>query len=227
MANDIKNIDPNDPKLSIGSFNEIANQARELQGTLISGSHFSSLGILTRLIRSVGIDIRIFKVHENATGDAIYNCYEQLVVDADWDDINGAVKIWDKDEEPEAVEVLNLNEHNPNAGQHRLVEGDILVAYHKIDDKGTMRWFGISVEDELHKAYCKTAAPADSKITCYLDIDETGNEIEVNCQIFAASVLSECYPFLNQHDPIDVYYVDGGWWCDWWFNGYIECEPPE
>ena len=79
---------------------------------------------------------------------------------------------------------------------------------------------------EIHKAFCKTDAPTDSNIiVCYLDVDLTGPEIEVHCQyIFSASVLSECYPLLAQHDPIDVYYAYREWRCDWWFNGYIECD---
>lgn len=183
-----------------------------------------------------GTNIKIFKVHSLATGDGIYNCYEQVIVDADWNNTGGAAKIWDKDEEPVAVEVLNLDEYNPNAGQHNLIEGDVIVACYKVDDAGVGRWVGLPAISGggIHKAYCKTNALESSTIVCYLDEDLESppqdpppEEITVHCLIFAATVLSECFPPLSQHDLINVYYIDEEWWCNGWFSGYIDCVPPE
>ena len=86
---------------------------------------------------------KIFEVQSAAIGDGVYNCYEQIVINAAWDDTSEASKIGDKDEEPVAVKVLNLAEHNPNAGQYNLVEGDVLAAWQVIDDRRARRWVGI------------------------------------------------------------------------------------
>lgn len=101
-----------------------------------------------------------------------------------------------------------------------------------------LRWFEHSRQSQLfrrrsikggiaitHIAYCKTDAPSDSSIiTCHLDEDETGEEIDVNCELFAASALSECTPELKDGDPIKVIMIEDEWWCiDPDFNGYVEC----
>jgi hypothetical protein len=170
-------------------------------------------------------DIKIFEVDSNATGDGIYNCHEKLVVDADWDLISGAAKIWDKDETPETVEVLNLDEHNPDAGQHNLVEGDILAAWEATDDEGTKRWVGILVGagTGIHKAFCKTNAGAATTIVCFLDVDTTGDEITVNCTISGGGHLDDASPHLTDGLEIPVWNDSGTWKCLWGFQNWGTC----
>jgi hypothetical protein len=92
-----------------------------------------------------GTEIKIFQVQSNAEGDGIYNCYEQQILSNDWDESSGAVKIDDIDD-PESVEVLNLEEYNPSAGQHLLSEGDVLLAAQFTEDDGTTCWAGLPAQ---------------------------------------------------------------------------------
>lgn len=78
----------------------------------------------------------------------------------------------------------------------------------------------------IHKAYCKTNASAATTIDCYLDVDETGPEIEVHCNVFGGGYLDSAFPELFDGDMIKVQKDGDEWWCIWWFNGYIECEYP-
>lgn len=76
----------------------------------------------------------------------------------------------------------------------------------------------------IHKAYCKTDAPDDSTIiTCYLDENDTGQEIEVHCRVYAATALAECVPELKIGKEIDVYKIGDEWWSGDPYNGYVEC----
>ncbi|MGA1979453.1 MAG: hypothetical protein ABSG99_02655 [Sedimentisphaerales bacterium] len=162
---------------------------------------------------SGGTNIKIFKVHENDTGDGVYKCYEQVIVDADWDLTNGAAKIWDKDETPVAVKVLNLAEWNPSAGQHNLAINDVLIACWTVDDEGKGRWVGVPAVGigEIHRAFCKGDAPGDTKITCYLDTDETGTQIEVHCSISGGGNLNQADPHLVDGLEISVRNDNGTW----------------
>lgn len=159
-----------------------------------------------------GTNIKIFAVHSNATGDAVYNCYEQIIVNADWALTNGAAKTWDKEESPTAVEILNLAEHNPDAGQHNLVEGDVLAAWQVMDDKGIRRWVGVPAElgtgTETRRAKTQAAAGADTKISCKL-LDSSGNEegdaMDVYCNISGGGNLEDCFRLLASGDILSVF----------------------
>ncbi len=78
----------------------------------------------------------------------------------------------------------------------------------------------------LHKAYCKDNASTGSTIDCYLDTDTTGEEIEVNCILFATSDLQDCAPLLVDSQLILVEKIGAAWWCVWWFNNTIICSAP-
>jgi len=86
------------------------------------------------------IVIKIFKVQSEAAGDGVYICFVQKLLSAEWDGVAGNPKLSDKNETP--VEVLNLHEYAPEAGQHNLPTGTLLEAWQMTDDEGTLRWVG-------------------------------------------------------------------------------------
>ncbi len=81
---------------------------------------------------------------------------------------------------------------------------------------------------QIHRAYCKTDATANSIITCYLDTDGTGEEITVYCKIAGGSNLDGCDPHLvdgleipvwQDNDPI----LGVVWKCLWGFQDWGGC----
>lgn len=66
----------------------------------------------------------------------------------------------------------------------------------------------------IHLAYCKEDAPADTVITCYLDIDETGEEIEVQCSTTPSGTnLENAAPLLKDGDLVFVIQKKDVWYC--------------
>lgn len=63
----------------------------------------------------------------------------------------------------------------------------------------------------IRLAYCKTDAPAGSTITCYLDVDETGEEISVRCDIIGTVNLNNAVIRLVDGYPLKVAMINGGW----------------
>ena len=88
-----------------------------------------------------GTSGKVFKIQSNATGDGVYNCYEQKLTAANWEDTTGEDKFADKN--TEQVEVLNLSECSPKTDvHHALSAGTLLNAWQITDDSGTTRWVG-------------------------------------------------------------------------------------
>ena len=76
------------------------------------------------------------------------------------------------------------------------------------------RWFVIGTPingSNIHKAYAKADAPASGSITCYLDTDETGEEIPVSCEVVGGTNLNAAIPRLENGDRITVW-KDGSTW---------------
>lgn len=145
-----------------------------------------SAWMLTGATGDVTKSMHIFEVQSEAAGDGIYNCYEQLLDATEWADTAGDPKFDDKN--TTSVEVLNLAEFDPEADYTAMLSaGDMLAAWRMTDDEGNKRWVGIplveTTKGAVHIAYCKNDAGAASTITCYLDADETGDEILVGCSI--------------------------------------------
>ena len=85
---------------------------------------------------------RIFEVQSAATGDGIYNCYEQILDATEWSDTAGDAKFDDKN--TDSIEVLNLDESYPEATYYAaLAAGDLLLAWQVRDDNGNLRWIGV------------------------------------------------------------------------------------
>jgi hypothetical protein len=76
---------------------------------------------------------------------------------------------------------------------------------------------------QIRRAYCKTDAPADTKITCYLNTDETGTEIDVYCAIAGGGNLNVAYPRLTDGLEIPVWYDVDTWKCLWGFQNLSAC----
>lgn len=90
----------------------------------------------------VKLEIKIFEVQSVATGDGVYNCYEQTLDATDWDDYDGDDKFDDKD--TTSVEVLNLFESDPAANYTPGIgKGARLSCWQWSDDEGNKRWVGV------------------------------------------------------------------------------------
>lgn len=67
---------------------------------------------------------------------------------------------------------------------------------------------------EIRKAFCKYDAGAGIVITCYLDVDGTGDEITVKFGISQGGVnVNEALPRLKDGDPVFVYQIGADWYC--------------
>ena len=76
----------------------------------------------------------------------------------------------------------------------------------------------------IHKAYCKTDAGAAAIIVCYLDEDETGEEITVGCSITGGGNLNSAIPRLEDGTLIFVTKIDGTWYCTSVFQTIENCD---
>ena len=185
--------------------------------------------------------LKIFEVQSAATGDGVYNCYEQKLDATEWDDTTGDPKFDDKN--TTSVEVLNLAENHPESGYiAHLSTGDLIVAWRKVDDESNSRWVGIPCRkdnaDRGRIAFCdgdptgKTIAAfldkdgaADNSITVYTMVNQTG---EMPNNTFN---MNDVDPTLMDGDPIMVHktrFYDGAqerdeWVCDTIFAAHEEC----
>lgn len=76
----------------------------------------------------------------------------------------------------------------------------------------------------IRLAFCKTDAPASSTIICYLDIDETGEEISVKCDIIGTSDLNNAVVRLVDGYPLKVAMINGEWHCLGDFQKSLDCD---
>ncbi len=115
-----------------------------------------------RHLQAVGSsDSRIFEVQSEATGDGIYNCYEQILDATEWSDTSGDPKF--DDENTDSVEVLNLDEAYPESTYYAaLAGGDLLLAWQVSDDEGNLRWIGVPfIKRPVNETF---AVPRSAKI---------------------------------------------------------------
>ncbi len=174
-----------------------------------------------------GMVIKLFEVQSAASGDGIYNCYEQTLDATEWDDTAGDSKVDDKN--TNSIEVLNLAEYDPEATYvAHLAADDLIVAFMKTDDEANARWIGLPLRqanaDRPRVAYCKTDAGAGATIVCYLDTDGTGTEITVTCFIAGGSALNAALPRLTDGLGIIVTKVGATWRCTTTFQTSEDCD---
>ncbi len=136
-----------------------------------------------------GAGIQIFEVYSAGTGDGIYNCYEQKLVDEEWDDTGGANKFANKDATPVSVEVLNLKENIPIADYTpALALYDRIAAWTLTDDEGTSRFVGLGLSPDVRRVRTTEAAPGALSITCNIILstgaESTGAELGAGVEIW-------------------------------------------
>jgi len=199
-------------------YNMLVDTVNKMQRSLFTTGFMDSTGFLTRRPPvSKSEESKIFDVQHVATagGDGIYDCYEQTLDATEWDDTDGTTKFDDKDSVE--VEVLNLYEYDPEVTYvAQLVAGDLLKAWKMTDDEGTSRWVGIPLAKSgtkgiFHKSYCKAAAGASTNITCFLDVDTTGVEVSVACNISGGGNLNSCIRRLADGDLLLIWDDSGTW----------------
>lgn len=172
-----------------------------------------------------GSSFKIFSVNNYATGDGVYDCYRQTLLDAEWEDTAGDYKFNDTGD---LVEVLNLAEADTESLYvPHLVENDLLMAYQMTDDAGTSRWIGVPFvlgnADRIRKAWCTAPAGAATNIDCELDYEDAGTSITVYCTVAGGGNLNTAIPRLEGGDMILVTKIAGSWFCTTVFQASEDC----
>lgn len=175
--------------------------------------------------RAPGIDAiiagKIFEVQSAAAGDGVYNCYEQKLLDAEWDDTEGTSKFDNKDAEPVEVEVFNLLENDPVADYApALALYDRIQAWQVIDDEDNKRWVGIPLVEIPRLAITAEHAPEADNLKCNLVLNngveaaegELGFEIDVYGTISGGGSLAFTVPTMAIEDPVFIENIQGKWW---------------
>ncbi len=164
------------------------------------------------------LKIKVFRVVSEATGDSVYNCFEQRLRDNTWENTFGDKKFQDKSPAVEA-EVLNIAEFDPESiYTAHLKVLDYLVSWQKLDDDGNLRWVGLPFRAGAHGdlnriVYCRNSAGGGTTIQCYLDSNFSATTITVNCFISGGSALNAAIPRLVAGDQIIVTKIGATWYC--------------
>jgi hypothetical protein len=178
----------------------------------------------------------IYEVQSAATGDGVYNCYEQKVDGSDWDSTSEVDKLADKD--AISVPVFNLLESYPEATYANMLGlYDRLLGWESTDDEGAKRKVGLPVAGGfVRMARTTAAAGATQTITCNLigfngaEIGSgLGSGITVNCKVCGGGNLNSAIPRLADDDYLFVANIRGEWWCTTIFQTSEDCvcTPPE
>lgn len=174
--------------------------------------------------------LKIFEVQSSATGDDVYNCYEQKIDATDWTSTGEVDKLVDKD--AEAVEVFNLLQNYMYAsGVEQLGLYDRIAAWQITDDEGTNRWVGIPMlSGRVRLAITTEAAPSDDTIACNLlgyngqEITSgLGSGISVVCYVMGGAALNAAIPRLVDDTVIGVFNINGTWVCTNLFQTSEDC----
>jgi hypothetical protein len=229
------------PRHAVDHLNEMVDQIN-LNAQVIGGGAIQSLQTMQGRVnfasieqinpripkRRGGSNFKVFRVVSEATGDGVYNCYEQTLDATEWVDTSGDPKFDDKN--TDSIEVLNLAEFDPEATYvAHLATSDLLLAWPMADDEGNSRYIGVPFRkdnaDRPRVAYVKTAPGATTTVTCYLDTDGTGREITVSCFIAqGGGALNAAIPLLADGDGIMVSKVGGTWRCLTTFQPTETCD---
>ena len=62
-------------------------------------------------------------------------------------------------------------------------------------------------------AYVKTTPTTGTTVTCYLDTNDTGEEVTVQCHIVDTANLEDATPTLTDNVPLLVVKIGGTWCC--------------
>ena len=221
-------------KVSAKAYNRLVDLVMKISRSLFSSGVMDSAGFNTRRPNAIaaGTKTKIFEVQTAATGDGVYNCYEQTLDATEWGDTAGDDKFDYKNST--SIEVLNLLENDPEATyKEMLATGDRIRAQQWRDDEGTLRWVGVPISGGfVRMARTLEAAPADTKIRANLILnngDEAlwtslGGDLDVYCKISGGGDLNTALPRLADDDYIFVANLQGKWWCTTIFQTSEECD---
>ncbi len=196
------------------------NRLGKITGSVGMSVNSSALGVhLINTVASGRVNITIFEVQSAATGDGIYNCYAQSLDKDEWEGVDGDDKFADLN--TASVEVFNLQENDPQGTfVPALSLYDRIAAWKWTDDEGNVRWVGVALFGEVKMVRTTEAAPADTKITCNVVLNnnveagngELGYNIEVNAKISGSGNLNTAVPRLANDDYGFAKNFQGVWW---------------
>jgi hypothetical protein len=170
---------------------------------------------------------KLYEVQSSATGDGVYNCYEQLIDATDWTSTTEVDKVVDKN--TTSVEVWNAVEnyiYTPFA--EALNATSRMIGWEMTDDAGNKRIVGFPVMPMMIRlAYTQEAATSDTKISVKLADFQgvaSGSAFDVNCIIYNGSALNEAVPRLVVDHPIWVINIWGLWYALTIFQASEDCD---
>ena len=173
---------------------------------------------------------RLFQVQSSATGDAVYNTFEQFVSATNWVSTTDAInKVVAKD----AVNVEVWNTHGNYIKESPYAEGlfanDLMVGWQTIDDENNERIVGIpAIPTMVRLAYVQEDSPADLFISVKL-ADNTGvaagDAFDAQCIVYGGLALDEAVPRLSvsSGDFVFVIHLLGKWFVISAFLATTDC----
>ncbi len=120
-----------------------------------------------------------------------------------------------------------MDDYTPALGLY-----DRLAAWQMADDERARRWIGISLYSGIRGVRAIENAPADTFITCNLELDngaeavagELGYNIKVYADICGGGNLDSAVPRIAEGDWLSAYNVQGTWWFATPFQPSEDCE---
>ncbi len=174
-----------------------------------------------------GTKAKMYEVQSAATGDGVYNCYEQLVDATDWTSTTEVDKLVDKD--ATSVAVFNLMEnycYTPGYSDACRV-GDRFIGWSSTDDEGNVRIVGVPITGNVFRfGYTQEAAQADEQISVKLlnyKFVEVGSAFDVTCLIQGGTALNAAIPRLTLSTTIPIVNMCGYWYCTTVFQASEDC----
>lgn len=191
--------------------------------------------ILKRTYQSFMEAGKMFVVQSEGTGDGIYNCYEQKLLNAEWSDTAGDSKFANKN--TTSVEVLNLGEYAPHGTYvAALIAGDLLMSWQLIDNVGIIRWVGAPFNEPVigrpvgRRAKIQTGGVGTSTLSCKL-LNPAGTEVGDAITVYPVEHLGtnalsgEVWPDLAAADIISIFKdLNGTWYTTFVFDDTTECD---
>jgi len=228
----LKKLTAGDKQLSASQYNIIVDTVKQLARSGNVDGLQDSTGFHTRRqINASPFEMSIFEVQSAATGDGVYNCYEQTLDATEWADTAGDAKFDDKNET--SIEVLNLREHDPAASYAAaLALYDKISAWQMADDEGNNRWVGIPCEYGPRRVRATEAATgAAANITCNIMLNngveagaaELGYNIEVYGDVCGGTNLNAAVPRIADDDYLMAQNIQGKWYFVTTFNASQDC----
>ncbi len=228
-----KHLRAHKDKVSAKQYNKLVDLVGMLANSLLSDGIIAGGMILKRRVSGTGAGteypIKVFEVQTTATGDGIYHCHEEKLLNAEWETTDGDSHTAEKNTTD--VFILNLLEIHCHATYaYALATGDRLAAWQWIDDADTIRWVGIPIGkafDFVRLAGAQEDAQADALISVKLmnqDGTEIGAAFDVTCNIAqGGAALNTAIPRIKEDDILTVANIGGTWYCTTLFMPSEDC----